>query len=219
MRILPIIPKGPVRICLTRKIRRMNRLTTLTLGIVALTWATGCCCHKYQSSCVDWDDGCRTDNVDDCRQKHGRHRDRNCRDDRCREDRRGDRRRDENGCYPTDCCETGGAPGTFAPSAGSYDTGAMMGGSGCSGCSGGMPAMSVPTSGGCASGNCGASMPTYGGQPIDPSSGWTIVPSPGATGSEPVQAPPSGNNQTPASPTSAMTPVPMPIAPPAGSGR
>lgn len=188
----------------------MNRLTTFTLGVIALTWATGCCCcHKYQSSCVDADEGCCLDDQrENCRERNCRNRDRRCRDERCRGEKRG---MDNASCCPTDCCESGYPIGPSAPA--TYDTG-------CSGCAGSTPMMGAPVTGGCASGNCGTSMPTYGGMPIDPSSGWTITPVPSTvpTTSEPVAAPPAGSPAlTPSGGTGAINPVPMPISPPVGA--
>lgn len=218
----------------------MKRITLLALGLLSLTWTTGCCCWRH-SQCVEWDDECcaagpetgacgdggpcvEHDDGERCERCGRRHRRRLARE------RARDRGRCAPACCPpANCCDpcAGGVPvsgtviGSGAPVVGSYEPDVMFGGpAGCAGCAGGGHSMSSlpPTSGGCASGNCGGTTPTYGNYgsfPVDSSGGWTIQSTPMPGSSEPVQAPPAGGSSAS---TRGVVPSPSPIAPVSSTG-
>lgn len=138
------------------------------------------CCHTCHNQCVGWDDGCCADS---CGDQGSRWKLKRCRHkDRCCRD---------NACAvggcDTGCCDGGmssggqGLPG--------YDTGNLTGG-GCSACSGGVS--------------------NYGGIPIDPSSGWQVVPNSTTGGSEPTPAPAAGSSGAGLSPMPSSAPIPPP---------
>lgn len=88
--------------------------------------------------------------------------------------------------YDTGCCDGGMATGgQVLPG---YDTSNLQGG-GCAGCSGGVS--------------------SYGGIPIDPSSGWQVVPN-STGGSEPTPAPAAGSTGAGLSPMPSSAPIPPP---------
>lgn len=182
----------------------MRRLTLLTACLGAIAWFSGCC-HSHYGSCAGWNEcdpyGCGST---DCCDDHGGFR------DKFRRHSKKCKQNSDCCCQQTDCCGTDGTMvgGAMygAPAGGVVDGGYTSGmpmSSSCGGCSGGVSGM--PMSGGCASGNCGSS-PMISGNTFDPSSGWTIMPSPGQSTSEPVPAP--------ASDTGAIAPVPAPTSSP-----
>lgn len=179
---------------------RMKRISTLALGLIVLTWASGCCCcNAWYSRCVDYDDGCYGNAAYDanCPQQPCPNRRRNCRNQRCQNPPC------VENCCPVDCCDPCSSVGVSVPqpvmpAPAVYETGALPGASGCS--------------------TCGSTTPTFGGLPIDPSSGWTVTPMTAPSGpvsSEPVQAPPAATSLTPIPTPATPASTPTPISPPA----
>lgn len=209
----------------------MRRLSFVTACLGAFALFSGCC-HSHYGKCVGWNDDpygcgpaecCEEDDGDhDHKDKHHFRRSKKHRhghDDRCCGTV-------DPCCYPTDCCgpdygmAAGAVGGYGAPMMGAMEGGVVSGmpiSSGCSGCSGGISGMPM-SSGGCASGNCGSSQ-VMPGNVFDPSSGWTISPTPMQTGSEPVAAPPAASDSIAPVPAPTTSPLPSPAPGPVSMRR